>query len=144
MTLADPQLGTTPREPRYGLFLLVAQLTLLGLYLLLVIMPFLVNGLHNEPETYVAGGRFDPKGLWPNNTEPFGFVLALAAFLVWGFGWLLTGALGVVAAGMAAIGRRRLGVGGAIRVGVVILVAIAYLNFMFSDSGELISAWMAD
>jgi hypothetical protein len=127
-----------------SVLLLVGQAVLIAAYVVLLIVPFLTNGLHAEPAEQVAGGRFDPKDLWPYHTRPIGPLLAWAATLANAFTWLLTAGLALGGVVLTATNWSRLGSAGRLRTVAVIALAIAFFAYQFSTTGRLIGHWMAD
>jgi hypothetical protein len=122
--------------------LLTAQLTLIVAYLALVVAPFLVHGLHNQPEEQVAGGWFDPKSLWP---EPIAPVMSTVATLAWGFAAYLS--LLVLLASLATLATqwRRLLPASYMRLATTVALGAALFSFQwFTNTGALLNAWMAD
>ncbi len=59
-------------------------LVVTGVYLLMVVAPFFVLGIHQQPVNLVIGGMFDPKGLAPYSYDSaeFGYYLYVASILV--------------------------------------------------------------
>jgi hypothetical protein len=135
----------TPNGTRLaGVFLLSGQGLVLATYAALVIVPFVANGLHAESPEQVAGGRFDPKDLWPYNSGPLGSLCALAATMANAFTWILTAGLALGGVGLAVTRWSRLTVPGRLRIAVVVVLAVAFLAFQFSSTGHLVGRWMAD
>jgi hypothetical protein len=138
-----PRVRTGARFASIVIF--AAQSFLIAAYVALIIVPFLVNDLHNEPESQVGGGWFDPKSLWPANTEPFGPLFTTVATLTWAFSYIFSGILTLAALITAATQWRKLQSPSRARlVGAVVLGTMFLWFLLGTDTGELISSWMAD
>jgi hypothetical protein len=142
-------MSTTEHSPRLvsevarGLTvsMLAIQCLVIGVYIGLVILPFVANGLHQEPANMVVSGRFDPKALWPYRAAPF---LSGIALFVHTAGMLLTA--GAALCGLVLLLARwtPLGRAGRLRVTAVMLLAAGFASFVFSPTGVVIGTWLAD
>ncbi len=127
---------------RLGIILL---LTIIAIYLGLVIAPFFIYGVNQQPYFEVIGGVFDPKGypLFDYNTD-FGSILHLAAILmiVIAPAWSIIFG-GVLSLHLVRYWRWLLKSERRFRV-AILLVNLALLAFMFSPLGRLIIIWHMD
>lgn len=144
---ADDPVAGVPVDPRAvgrraWLPLLTGVLLLLGFGAFLV-LPYLVNDLHELSLAELQSGRHDPKDLWPG-TGTGGYVLGAAAMLLLALGPLL----GVAAAGWSAaalVARRRV-LDARTRVLLLgaVVVPVAFLVLFFSPFGSALVAWTTD
>lgn len=140
----DEPRTTTPRFVGW-----LAALTLLGAapYLVGVLVPYYVNGLHRFPLAEVAGGAHDPKDLWPGFglagglTQMAGFLsllltpatLLLSAFVSGGV--LLFDVFSRIDRPSPRVVRTLLG---------VLVVSIAGLVHFASPMGSALASWRLD
>lgn len=113
-------------------------------YLAGVLLPFYVNGLHHLPLDEVAGGRYDPKDLWPQ-----GFVGGLAQ--VAGFVSLALTPIGLAFLGIwsAAVGILGLVTGDVRRTAAAALILLAGacalgLAWFLGDTSAALTTWRMD
>ncbi len=122
--------------------LLAAQILVVVAYLALVVAPFLAHDLHNMPEEQVAGGMFDPKGLWP---EPIAPVMSIMATLTWVYSAIYAVLVMLATIVTGAMGWRTLKLAGYARIIATLVLGAAFVWFQgATDTGALLAAWMAD
>ncbi len=124
---------------------MIASLVCILIYMLLVIAPFFIHGIHQQPPNQVIGGRFDPKGYWPFDyrTSIGSFLNVLAIIVmatspIWSAAFGLLFSVGFVRLwGWRFNAQRRL-------MTLCWLLNIAVLGFIFTPLGRLIIAWHMD
>ncbi len=141
---------TTAARPRSDRdWRLVGWLTAVALlgalpYLIGVLLPYFVNGLHLLPLEEVAGGGHDPKDLWPQGLA--GGLAQLAGFVSLALTPL---ALAFIGLGSAAAGIAGLLTGEIRRAAaatmIVLTVACALgLAWFFGDTSAALTTWRMD
>jgi hypothetical protein len=140
-TAAPPK---TDRGWRLVGFLTAMAVLITVPYLIGVLLPYYVNGLHELPLAEVASGRHDPKDLWPQGFV--GGLVQLGGF----FGLALT-PIGLVFVGgtSAALGIAGLVTGELRRTAaaalIVLTVACALgLAWFLGDTAAAITTWRMD
>lgn len=118
-------------------------------YLVGVLLPYHVNGLHRLPLDGVASGRYDPELLWPSYTGCGGWVDLLGVFgLATAPMGLLAGAVvGVLVAGRAVlVARSRLRAApGVVPAFTALAVACAAgLWWFLGDTSAALATWRMD
>jgi hypothetical protein len=113
-------------------------------YLIGVLLPYFVNGLHHLPLEEVASGRHDPKDLWPQ-----GFVGGLAQLAGFVSLALTPLALAFIGLGSAAAGIAGLLTGEIRRAAaatmIVLTVACAFgLAWFLGDTSAALTTWRMD
>ncbi len=124
---------------------MIASLVGILIYVLLVVAPFFVYGIHQQPHNQIIGGRFDPKGYWPfdyrTSIGEFLNVLAIMVMItspIWSVGFGLIFGVGFVRLwGWRFTAQRRL-------ITLCWFLNIAVLGFTFTPLGRLILAWHMD
>lgn len=126
-------------------FCMIASLISISIYVLLVIAPFFLYGIHQQPHNQIIGGRFDPKGYWLfdyrttlGNLMNILAILVMATSPIWSAAFSFLFGVGFVRLwGWQFAAQRRL-------VTVCWLLNIAVLGFIFTPLGRLIIAWHMD
>jgi hypothetical protein len=118
-------------------------LALVGIYVALVVGPFIGYGLYQQPAPAIIGGAYDPKNLALFATAQGQVLYILGTLALVLLPWL-GGLLALVSLVALARGWRTLAARGR-TLGVAALLAWgSALLFMASPAGRLISTWWAD
>lgn len=120
-------------------FYSVSLLLTAVIYILLIILPFYVYGLHQQPVELVRGGNFDPKG-YPLYASALGW--AAFVVLVCGSIWMAGG--GLALASVLARKGRHLPTGQRLLGAAAVFASASTLVFMISPWGWLIVVWLMD
>jgi hypothetical protein len=142
MSQAHEGVGTVWPIRRAGTFLIGGQVVLIGAYVLFIVVPYFVNGLHNEPAAQVEGGWFDPKGLWPYDTA-IGPVLVMAMAMTIAMSWVFAALISISGVVLAA-GGAWLATAERIAALAATAMGVAFVLFLFSDTGGHLAAWALD
>ena len=134
----------TDRDRRLVRWLTVAAVLGTLPFLIGVLLPYYVNGLHDLPLEEVAGGAHDPKDLWPHGFA--GGLAQLAGFVSLALTPL---ALAFIGLGSAAAGIAGLLTGEIRRTAaatmIVLTVACALgLAWFFGDTSAALTTWRMD
>lgn len=126
-------------------FCMIASLASIVIYVLLVVAPFFIYGIHQQPHNQIIGGRFDPKGYWlfdyQTTIGSFLNILAVSVMVtspIWSVGFGLIFGIGFVRLwGWQFATQHRL-------ITLCLLLNIGVLWFTFTPLGRLILAWHMD
>ena len=113
-------------------------------YLIGVLLPYYVNGLHHLPLEEVASGRHDPKDLWPQGfvgglAQLAGFFSLILTPLTLAFIGLASAALGIAALVTGAIRRTA----AAAMIVLTVACALGFAWFL-GDTGAALTTWRMD
>lgn len=143
-----PAAEDTPRADVGWAHVAVLALVLLAvlvLYAVGVLLPYYVNDLHRLPLDEAAHGGHDPEGLWPHDLWARPVAAAGLAGVV--FGPAVTLVAGMVGGAWLASVWRRAGAGRpalTVALLVVVVLAVAELLFLLSDTGVALKDWRLD